>query len=284
MYFQGIPLPVEDIIDVDDVTASDIAWAVLIAIAVVVAAIVSRKILKRWLGTLDGMTQATVGLLTRTLSGLILLTGAVVALPLLGFSAQPLLIVLIFLAVLVFFAGQPLMASYAAGLILQARGPFTVGDIIEHESLIGAVLETNNRTTIIDSPKGERIAIPNVAMLASPIINWTTLGVRRTTVSVGVAYGTDLDLAVDVVTRAVQDLANVKSDPSPVVGVASFDESSVRIQVWCWHLPTYMDEFLARDEIIRSISRALAETGIVIAFPQRDVWLRTSPDDSTESP
>lgn len=39
------------------------------------------------------------------------------------------------------------------------------------------------------------------------------------------------------------------------------------------------DEIVARDEVMRSISQAIAQAGIVVAFPRRDVWLRTTRDD-----
>jgi small-conductance mechanosensitive channel len=101
-------------------------------------------------------------------------------------------------------------------------------------------------------------------------------------VNVGVAYGTDLDAALTVVTAAVTDLDLVLDEPQPTIGIISYEDSAIRIQVWCWHLPSMMDEFLARDQIIRSIDRALRDAHIVIAFPQRDVWLREPPDNHVD--
>ena len=113
-------------------------------------------------------------------------------------------------------------------------------------------------------------------MIRVPITNLSAEGARRTEVNVGVAYGTNLDAAIAVVTEAISGLDRVLDEPAPTIGVFSYEESAIRIQVWCWHLPSMLDEFLARDQIIRSIDKALHEAGIVIAFPQRDVWLRDS--------
>jgi small-conductance mechanosensitive channel len=176
--------------------------------------------------------------------------------------------------VLIFFASRPLLESFTAGLIIQARGPFLVGDLIQHENFLGVVQETNGRTTMIRTPEGEIVAIPNISMIKMPIKNLTSEGARRATINVGVAYGTNLDTAVSVISEAVSDLDKVLADPAPTVGVLAYEESAIRIQVWCWHLPSMLEEFLARDQIVRSIDRALHNAGIVIAFPQRDVWLR----------
>jgi small-conductance mechanosensitive channel len=213
---------------------------------------------------------------------LIVLIGVLIALPYLGFQSQPVLLILLVVAVLIFFASRPLLESFTAGLIIQARGPFGVGDLIQHEDHLGTVKETNGRTTIIVTPDGQTVAIPNISMLKAPITNLSAEGVRRTTVDVGVAYGTDLDAAIAVVTTAITDLDVVLDDPQPTIGIISYEESAIRIQVWCWHLPSMMDEFLARDQIIRSIDRALRAAHIVIAFPQRDVWLRSPPDTQLE--
>lgn len=281
MLFQTIPI--DEFVDVDNVTGWDVASALAILVAAVVVSVVVKRIMRRWLASIVGLPEAAADALCRATGYLIILLGLIIALPLLGFDTQPVLVLILFLGVLVFFAGRPLMESFTAGLILQARSPFSVGELIQHGDFTGVVHEVNGRTTVIVTAAGETVVIPNVSMLKEPITNLSAEGARRTTVNVGVAYGTDLDEAVAVLAAAVSGLDTVLDDPPPTVGVAAYEDSAIRIQVWCWHLPTVMDEFDARDEIIRSIDRALASADIVIAFPQRDVWLRKpAPDISRE--
>jgi small conductance mechanosensitive channel len=282
MFFQTVPIDVGDIVDTKEVTGGDVLAAVAIIIVAIIVAIIAKRLMQRWLSSISGLPEAASDTLSRMVEYLIVLIGVLIALPYLGFEPQPVLLVLLIIAVLVFFASRPLLESFTAGLIIQARGPFLVGDLIVHEDLTGVVKETNGRTTIILSPEGETVAIPNISMLQNPIRNLSAEGARRTTVHVGVAYGSDLDAAVSVVTQAVSALDRVLADPPPTVGVLAYEESAIRIQVWCWHLPPMIDEFLARDEIIRSIDTALRAAHIVIAFPQRDVWLRELPDTTTE--
>jgi small-conductance mechanosensitive channel len=279
MYPQTVPVDVNEIVDVVDVTGKDVLSALAIILISVILAVIVKRLIRRWLKSLDGIPEAASDVVARVSGYIIVFVGVLFALPLLGFQTQPVLLVLLAIALLVFFAGKPLMESFTAGMILQARSPFGVGDLIQHEDFVGFVLETNGRTTILETPTGETVAIPNVSMLSHPISNLSQQGARRSTINVGVAYGTDLDVAVDVIATAVAGLETVLKDPPPVVGVAEYEDSAVRIQTWCWHLPLLMDEFLARDEIIRSIDRALDSAGIVIAFPQRDVWLREQSDN-----
>jgi small conductance mechanosensitive channel len=279
MLFQTVPIEVGDVVDVADVTGQDVLKAVAVVVISVIVAMISKRYIRKWLESLDGVPKAAADAIARATGYLIVFVGVLFALPLLGFQSQPVLLVILAVALLLFFAGKPLMESFTAGIILQARSPFLVGELIKHEDHIGTVIETNGRTTVISTPTGERVAIPNVSMLSHPISNLSHEGARRTTVNVGVAYGTDLDAAVDVIVSTVTGLDTVLKDPAPMVGVAEYHDSAIRIQVWCWHLPSLLDEFLARDEIVRFIDRALRSAGIVIAFPQMDVWMKDpSPD------
>lgn len=282
MYFQVVPIDVAEIVDAKGVTGRDAVTAVLIIAVALLMAFVVKRLTRKWLSSVEGIPEAARESLSRMSGYLIVLIGTLIALPYLGFQSQPVLLILLIVAVLIFFASRPLLESFTAGLIIQARGPFGVGDLIQHEDHMGIVKETNGRTTIIVTPEGKTVAIPNISMLKAPITNLTAEGARRTTVNVGVAYGTDLDAAIAVVTAAVTDLDLVLDDPEPTIGIMSYEESAIRIEVWCWHLPSYMDEFLARDQIIRSIDRALRDAHIVIAFPQRDVWLRDPPHTDLE--
>ena len=278
MLFQTIPIDVSDIVDANDVTGRDVVTALLIIAVSLLIAFAAKRLIYKWLSSVEGLPEAARESLSRMTGYLIALIGVLIALPYLGFQSQPVLLILLVVAVLIFFASRPLLESFTAGLIIQARGPFGVGDLIQHGDYLGTVKETNGRTTIIVTPDGQTVAIPNISMLKAPITNLSEEGARRTTVNVGVAYGTDLDAALDVVTAAVTDLDLVLDDPQPTIGIISYEESAIRIQVWCWHLPSMMDEFLARDQVIRSIDRALRDAHIVIAFPQRDVWLRKPQD------
>ena len=58
----------------------------------------------------------------------------------------------------------------------------------------------------------------------------------------------------------------------PEVMAEEFDDSSIDFEVHYWHAPEILEGLRVRDEVTRAVDRALKETGIVIAFPQRTLW------------
>ncbi|GMQ93906.1 MAG: hypothetical protein BMS9Abin12_1387 [Acidimicrobiia bacterium] len=281
MLFQIAP-GIDEIIDVNSVTGWDIVTAIaIIAVAAGIAVIV-RRYTTKWLTSMKNIPEAASAALGRLAGYVILLAGILLALPFLGFNTQPVMILLLIVGLLLFFGGRPLIENFSAGIILQARAPFGVGDLIRHGDHLGVVAEIDGRATVLLTPEGETVRITNSAMLREPIVNLSVEGVRRSTIDVGVAYGTDLDRAVMVLRDSVEHLDAVLSTPPPLIGVAAYQDSAILVQVRYWHNPMATDEIVARDEIIRAIDRALEKAGIVIAFPQRDVWLRSPQDDSQE--
>jgi len=281
MLFQ-IPPGIDEIVDVDNVTGWDVVAAIaIIAGAAGIAALV-RRYTTKWLTSIKDLPEEAGAALGRVAGYTVLLAGILLALPYLGFDTQPVMILLVIVGLLLFFGGKPLMENFSAGIVLQARAPFGVGDLIRHGDHLGIVTEIDGRATVLVTPDGETVRITNSAMLREVIVNLSAEGARRSTVDVGVAYGTDLDRAVMVLRDSVDGLDSVLSTPAPLIGVAAYQDSAILLQVRYWHAPMATDEIIARDEVMRAIARALEKAGIVIAFPQRDVWLRTTQDDSKE--
>ena len=265
----------DEIVDVDDVTAVDIGSAVVIVVLAIVVATIVRRLLRKYLTRLDQLSDPVAMALIRGVTYFIIAIGVLLALPLLGFQIEPAMVLVVVGAILLFFAARPLMEDFSASLILQTRAPFVVGDMIRYDDHTGTVIDIDGRATVIETPTGETVRVRNTTILADPIVNMTSIGHRRSVVEVGVAYGTDLDRAVDVLSGVVSKVPLALENPKPRVIVSEFDESAITIQIWVWHLPTVMDEVATRDQVIRSVDRTLRQEGIVIAFPQRDVWMRS---------
>lgn len=276
----------DDIIDPNSVTAVDIGKAIGVIVLSIILAYLVRRLLTKYLKRLDQLSDPISAMLTRFAGYFVITMGVLLALPLLGFQLQPAMILLLVVGVLIFFAARPLMEDFSAGLVLQTRSPFVIGDLIEHDGHRGTVLEIDGRATVLLTPEGVTVRIPNTTFLSAPIVNLSVDEHRRSTVSVGVAYGTDLDNAARVLLEAVTDLTHVLDEPAPRVFATSYGDSSIDFDVWIWHTPTMPAEAMAMDQAVRSINRALGAAGIVIPFPQRDIWYRNSvplPDGEGDS-
>ncbi len=281
MLFQTGPVEIEDIVNVDTVTGNDVMLAIGIVVGATMIAWLLRRVVQKKLLEVNRLPDPVATLIVRGLVYVVIMVGVLLALPHLGFQIEPLMVLVLVGGVLFFFAARPLMEEFSAGLIIQTRSPFIIGDLIRHDHHMGTVTDIDGRETVLTTADGQVIRIPNTSILQSPIVNMTAEGARRTTIEVGVEYGVDLDHVAAVLASAIADVPTVLKTPAPTVGVVSYGDSSINFDVRIWHGPTLLEAFNARDDVIRSIDRALKSKGITVPFPQRDVWMRSdeSPGD-----
>jgi small-conductance mechanosensitive channel len=171
------------------------------------------------------------------------------------------------------FAGQNILANFLASIIIQLRHPFRRGDQVEAGGCEGTVDDVNFRTVVLRTFDGQRVMVPCSQVLTQPIVNHTTLGRRRTTVSVGVAYDADLDQARAVLLDALRHAEGVLDRPPPEAWVESFGDSGIQIALRFWHAPDIASLWRVRNGVTIAAKRALDGAGIAIPFPQRVVHL-----------
>lgn len=268
---------IDDLIDVSDVTALDVGIAlVLLVVGLVLGRIVRRSILTK-LPFIDDIPDRIAVIVARTTGYTVTFIFAVYALSFLGVDTGPIFILILLVLVVAFFSLKPLLENLAAGLLLQTRAPFEPGDVIVIGGHTGTLIDVDARTTIIVTPDGNEVRVPNTQVLGATIVNLSSEGERRSSLPVGVAYGTDIGRARTVIEAALADLDPILAEPAPRAGVASFDDSAIVFEVRYWHRPSDEDDFDARDAAIEAIQLAFKANDIAIPFPQRDVWMRNAP-------
>lgn len=171
------------------------------------------------------------------------------------------------------FGLQEIVANFVSGLILLFERPVRVGDTVTVGEHTGTVSRIRIRaTTLTDWDRKEQI-IPNKTFVTQEVTNWTLSdSVTRVIIRVGVAYGSNINL----VQGLLQELANanerVVADPPPAVFCVNFGDSSVDFEIRAF-VTSILDIMLLGHEMRASIAAALAERGIVIPFPQRDIHI-----------
>ena len=263
---------VSDSFDVSTITGSDILFALAAIVVSVVLAQLTKRAMRRVLSDIDGMPVLSGDVIARMVSYTIILLGVVIALEALGFSLGPVGAILLVVIVVVVLSARPLFEDLGAGVILQMRRPFHVGDVVEFGEYQGAIEEVNARTVRMVSVDGRRVHIPNRTALDGTIVNLMAHGARMTTFVAGVEYATDLDRTREVVVGALQSCEMVADEPVPEAHVQEFNSSTIDIACRFWHAPGVHEEWRARDEAMRAVKRALDADGITIAFPQRVLW------------
>ena len=168
------------------------------------------------------------------------------------------------------FAFQDIASNFISGIILSIRHPFGIGDIIETNGFYGEVEKMNLRNTIIRTPKGQIVYIPNKSVFENPLENFTSSGLRRIDLSCGVSYGDDLQKAKEVAIEAVKGLDNYNADKGIDFYYEEFGGSSINFNIHFWVNFRKNPDFLsARSDAIIAITKAFDENDIMIPFPIR---------------
>jgi small conductance mechanosensitive channel len=263
-----------------EVIAAVAVMVVTVALASLTGRLI-RRTTRKWVGDESGF----VPFLSKLARWLVILVGSTFALLFLGVQIGPVFLIILIVGVVVFLSARPLLENFGAGVVLQTEAPFHVGDLVEITGHRGTVKDISGRTTIIDTFDGRRVRVPNNQVLGSSIVNLTERGGRRSQLTVGVEYGTDLDRAQRVIVEALAGIDGVLGDPGPEALVSEFADSSIVFTVRFWH-QTIGDWMPLGDQVARTVDRTLRREGIVIALPQRVVWEagpKTEPGGSSHS-
>ena len=257
----------------DDLTTVD--WVV--AAAVLVGSVIVAQIAKHFIAKAlenAGLDQRVARAGARFASYLIVLGGIVFFLVHLGVKIGSLLAAFAALGVAVAFAVQDDLRNMWAGIQIQSRRPFKLGDQIATGDWVGTVEAINLRATTLRTPDGKQVAVPNGNVMLRGIDNRTTTPIRRTALTVGVAYDADLEHAQRILVVALRGVKEVEPEPEPEALVEEFGDSAINFAVRFWHGAENEEMWSARSAAAIAIKRALDEAAIDISFPQVEVSLR----------
>jgi len=177
------------------------------------------------------------------------------------------------------FGLQEIFANFISGLIILFERPIRVGDTVTVGEVNGTVSKIRIRATWITAFDRKELIVPNKEFVTGRLINWTLSdAVLRITIPVGVAYGSDTDRVTEVLNEVARESRRVLRDPPPQVFFLSFGDSSLSFELRVF-IRNAEQLFPVRHELHMSIDKAFREAGIEIAFPQRDLHLRSIPDD-----
>ena len=173
------------------------------------------------------------------------------------------------------FGLQEIFANFVSGLIILFERPIRVGDIVTVGNTTGKIARIQMRaTTILDWDNLELI-VPNKDLITTQVVNWTlTDAVTRVMIPVGIAYGSDTEKARELLLKVAEENPLVMKDPAPWAIFRGFGDSALDLVLYI---------YLATRDVWRDvmhsmhtgIDQAFRQAGIEIAFPQRDLHIRT---------
>lgn len=209
------------------------------------------------------------GFLTSLVDVLLKVMLVIMAMDIIGIKATSFIAVLGAAGLAVGMALQGTLQNFAGGVIILLMRPFKVGDYIEANGYKGYVKDIRIFHTFIRPFNGRIIIVPNSELATKSLINHTKEPVIRLDVTASVAYGTDLDKAMTVLKKVVDDDELILKDPIPKICVSELNTSSVDYSMWLW--TTVDDYWTVWMRIRENIYKAFNENGISIPFPQLDV-------------
>jgi potassium efflux system protein len=173
------------------------------------------------------------------------------------------------------FGLQEIFANFVSGLILLFERPIRLGDTVTVGDVEGTVSRIQIRATTVTDWNRKEIVIPNKEFVTGRIINWSLSDqIIRVVVRVGVAYGSDTRRAKEILLRVAADDHMVLDKPRPKAFFLEFGDSSLNLELRAFVKD--IDDFLvARDRLHDAIDDAFKNAGIEIAFPQRDIHVRS---------
>jgi potassium efflux system protein len=171
------------------------------------------------------------------------------------------------------FGLQNIVNNFASGLIILFERPFRIGDTVEVGGVEGTVKRIGARSSTVLTFQYAEVILPNSNLLSNQVINWTlTSARRRVEVPVGVAYGTNPELALNLLIEVAESNPRILKEPRPEAFFLGFGESALNLELRFWAAQSIWFEL--KSEVGLAVFHTLRKAGIEIPYPQRDLHVR----------
>ncbi|MFH7245221.1 MAG: mechanosensitive ion channel family protein [Spirulina sp.] len=231
---------------------------------------------KNELGSLENIQQKAMRISTITRAAKGFKTAAIYALALLWLlqalqlAPASLLAVGAVAALAVSFAAQNLVKDLVNGFLILLEDQYAIGDLVSTGPVTGIVENLNLRITQIRGEDGRLVTLPNslIAQVENLSRTWS-----RATLTIDVAYGTDVDHALTVVRDTAQQMGQdpvwsyAILDPTEMLGVEAMTHAGLTLLLWIRTRP--LKQFLVAREFRRRLRIAFEQEGIAIGIPQQ---------------
>ncbi len=165
------------------------------------------------------------------------------------------------------FAFKDTLENYLAGILMSLRQPFAPRDHVVIDGNEGIVLSMTSRATILMTPDGNHLRLPNALVFRSVMLNYTRNPSRRFEFDVGVGVGENLVRAQQIGIDELRRLDGVLASPPPRAYIAALGDSNVQLRYLAWVDQRTHDFLMVRSEAIRKVKLALEAQGMDMPEP-----------------
>lgn len=257
------------------VTPRDIGLALLLAIVTIACARNIPGLMEMWVLQRLPLDQSIRYAITTLTSYLIILLGVILSFNAISVGWSKVQWLATALTFGLAFGLQEIFANFVAGLILLFERPIRIGDVVTVDDVSGVVSRIRIRATTITNWDRKEYVIPNKEFITGRMLNWTLSDkVNRVVVNVGVAYGSNVGRTKELLMKICKDHPLILSDPATRVTFEGFGDNTLNFVVRTY-LPDLENRLLVIDDLHTTIDREFRAADIEIAFPQRDLHLRS---------
>ena len=266
-----LPLAQEDVPTQDAL----IATAVVVAVAILVywvAGFLGRRFVARATdkGQERGSRATTLWtVLRRVLLVAVLFLTVLFVFSVWGWSLAPFIGLGTVFAAAIGFGAQDLVKDFLSGFFILMEDQFQIGDVVTIADTTGTVEDIQLRVTVLRDMEGNAHFVPNGQITVTS--NFTSK-FAQPVIDVGIAYESDVDLALEVFGDELRRLAHdpefgpmITEEPE-VLGVNELRDSAVILR---GRFTTLADaRWQVRREALRRVKKRFEAEGISIPYPQ----------------
>lgn len=249
--------------------------AVTAGVVLLIALWISSAIETRLLRSATGNELSLRKAVSNATRAVLMFVGLLLALSAVGIDLTALSVLGGAIGVGIGFGLQKLAANYVSGFVMLAERSVRIGDNVRVDNFEGRITDINARYTVVRSLDGRESIVPNEMFISNRIENLSLADSRvlQSTV-VSVAYDSDVELVMRLLTEAALAQDRVVREPAPGVNLTNFGADGLEFTLNYWMTDPENGQQNLRSRINLAILRALRENAIEIPYPQRVIHTR----------
>ena len=257
-----------------------IQGALSAGVVLIVALWISQAIESRLLKTATGGELSLRKAVSNATRAILVFVGILIALAVVGIDLTALSVLGGAIGVGIGLGMQKLAANYVSGFVILAERKLRIGDNVKVDGFEGAITDINARYTVIRSLAGRESIVPNEMLVSNRVENLSLADpqVWQSTV-VTVAYDTDVELAIRLLTQAALSQPRVLREPAPLIALSTFAPDGLEFTVGYWLADPEKGQLNLRSLINLEIFKLLTAHRIEIPYPQRVLHTRISENE-----
>ena len=253
---------------------------VVLLIALWVSAAIEARLLRSATGNELSLRKAV----SNATRAMLMLIGVLLALSAVGIDLTALSVLGGAIGVGIGFGLQKLAASYVSGFVMLAERSVRIGDNVRVDNFEGRITDINARYTVVRSLGGRESIVPNEMFISNRIENLSLADLRLLqTTTVSVAYDSDVELVMRLLTEAASGQERVLRDPAPGVNLTNFGADGLEFTLNYWMVDPENGQQNLRSQINLAILQSLRDNAIEIPYPQRVIHSRVQPAGDIKS-